>query len=78
MNLKKPKQEVLNQINANVSGIIYNHLSNNLGNSMRIDAGGLTYTLQQAIAIAVTEGFRTLLENQYTDDDFENDMALKP
>ena len=78
MNLKKPKEQVLSEIQARAAGSVSSHLRNNLGDSLRIDTSSLTYILQNAIAMAVTEGFRTLLENQYTDDDFERDLTLKP
>lgn len=40
--------------------------------------GPMADIMSQAIARAVAEGFRVIMENQYTDDDFENDLGLKP
>ncbi len=34
--------------------------------------------LSRAIGQAVVEGFKTMMENQYTDEDFEQDIGLKP
>lgn len=75
MMLKKSKEEVLKEIQARAASSIYNDLSNM---NMRVDTSSVTWTLQQAIAKAVTEGFRTLLDNQYTDEMFENDIGIKP
>ena len=33
--------------------------------------------LSRAIGQAVAEGFRTMMENQYTDEDFEQDIGLE-
>jgi hypothetical protein len=35
-------------------------------------------TLARAIGHAVAEGFKVMMENQYTDEDFEKDIGLKP
>lgn len=78
MNFKKSRQEVLDQIKANSSAAIYNHLNNSLGSSIKVDAGSMVYVLQEAISRAITAGFQTMLENEYSDEDFEKDITLKP
>lgn len=77
MILKKDKELVLNEIRSRASGTISSHLQSNLGAHMRIDTNSLAYTLQEAISMAITDSFRVLIENQYTDDDFEKDITLK-
>lgn len=77
MNFKVSRQELLDRIKSNSSAAIHNHLYNSLGNSIKVDTGNLGYTLQTAISEAVTAGFKTMLDNQYSDDDFEKDLTLK-
>lgn len=78
MMLKKPRHEVLNLIRANAQATVYSSLVNNLGYAMKIDHNSVANAMAQAIADAVESGFQTLLENQYTDADFERDLTLKP
>lgn len=75
MMLKKPKEQVLEEIQARAAAVVYNDFANM---NMRVDTQSVTWTFQQAIAKAVAEGFRVLLENQYSDEMFENDIGLKP
>lgn len=75
MILKKNKEEVLKEIQDRASASISSDLRYL---NMSIDMNSVAWGLQNAIAKAVTEGFRTLLENQYTDDDFEKDIDLNP
>lgn len=75
MMLKKPRQEVLDEIQARAAAAVYNDFASM---NMRVDTQSVTWTFQQAIAKAVTEGFRVLLENQYSDEMFEKDIGLKP
>ncbi len=78
MILKKDKETVLSEINSRVDAAIHNDLQNAFGPGLRLDTHSLIYTLKSAIASGVEEGFRVLLENRYTDDDFEKDLTLKP
>jgi hypothetical protein len=74
MRLRKTKEEVLSEIYSRVSGSVSGQLYNlNLNNG----SNGMQYVIQQAIATGVADAFRCLLDNQYTDDDFEKDMQLK-
>ena len=82
MMLKKSKEEVLTEIGQNVASVVSNEFYRqgvNLGglniNGMHIPIQGdnFQYTIQVIIAEAVKEGFKTLLNNRYTDDDFETD-----
>lgn len=63
MRFKKPKEQVLNDIKWNAFAII--------------TRGNVSSDVADTIANAIEEAFRTLLDNQYTDEDFEKDMNLK-
>lgn len=76
--LKKPKEQVLSEINSRAMAACSYNLQQNLGHAMHMDSNSVAYALQSAIATAITEGFKVLLENQYTDEMFENDIGLKP
>lgn len=75
MRLKKDKEQVLSEIQARAAAVVYNDFQNM---NLRVDTQSVAWTFQNAIAKAVAEGFRVVLENQYTDDDFERDLTLKP
>lgn len=76
MILKKNQEELLNLIHSNVYSALYNDL-NILSHNDRVSMNDLHYCIQAAISTGVQEGFRTLLENQYTDEEFEQDIGLK-
>lgn len=73
--LKKTKQQVLDEIRMRATSSCYSTLVSYNPN-ISVDMTSFSYALQQAIGSAVAEGFRTLLENQYTDADFESDLTL--
>ena len=73
MKLKKSREEVLEQIRVNASAMVSSKLYNL---NMRVDPNSFSYQLQDMIASSIAEGFRVLLDNQYTDEDFERDMTL--
>ena len=72
---KKSKEEALNDIRGRVHGRINYTLTRTMGQS--IDMSPIIYNIQTAIADGIEEGFRALLDAQYTDDDFEKDLTLK-
>lgn len=74
--LKKPKDEVLKEIQSRALIASMNSLNISTGLEIRMDS--MIYQIQSSIAAAVTEGFKVLIENQYTDEMFENDIGLKP
>ena len=78
MMLKKPRREVLGLIRANAQGAVYSSLANNLGYAMKIDQNSVANAMAQAIADAIEIGFETLLDNHYSDEEFERDLTLKP
>lgn len=73
--LKKSKAQVLEDIHRRAMDATYNSINQN--QKLQVDTGPIMYMIQNAIAAAVTAGFNSLLENQYTDDDFEKDLTLK-
>ena len=86
MMLKKPKQQVLDDIknaayaaagpanNLNLSVDTY-QLQNALQNSFKLNG---QYGIQEAIAASVTAAFAKLIENTYFEAEFEQDIGLKP
>lgn len=78
MMFKKDQEALLASIYSNSRARIHNHLTSNLGPHAAIEPGDMTYIIQEAIAMAIEEAFRTMLEARYTDDDFEKDVGLKP
>lgn len=74
MMLKKPKQQVLDEIQARAAGAISYELQNM---QLQVNMGSAAWTLQQAIAKAIAEGFKVMIENQYSDAEFEEDLGLK-
>lgn len=85
MMLKKPKQQVLEDIRNAAYAASHNANSLNLSvdqyqlqqafqNAIRLNG---QYNMQQAIADAVAAGFSKLIENTYFDAEFEQDIGLK-
>ena len=71
MNYTKPKEQLLNEIHSNVhSAISYMFNSSNFGSSVSM-------TIQDAICDGIKEAFRTMMENTYTDQQFEEDLKRK-
>ena len=77
MNFKKPKQEVINDAYNAANGMIYSAFENvkygyvQNTNSSNIDA--LRHGITEGIRMAI----QSLVENTYTDQEFEEDMGLK-
>lgn len=76
MMLKKTREEMLNQIQANVHAATYNNLAK-LTWSSPVTMHDLQYAIQQAISDGVREGFKVFLDNQYSHEEFEQDIGLK-
>lgn len=72
---KKSKEAVLDDIRNAASAAVYNELTYNF--NLSFNKNDMVFSLQIAMAKAVEEGFRSMLDNQYTDDDFENDITLR-
>lgn len=76
MKFKKDRLQVEWDIAADAEAAAKYSLQNDLGGSPAM--GPVTDAVSKAIGQAVRAAFRTLLDNQYTDDDFEKDIGLKP
>lgn len=72
---KKSKEDMLREIERRAAAAMGSDLQNA---NLRVDFGSVAWTMQNAIARAVAEGFKVMLENQYTDDEFEQYIGLKP
>ena len=77
MMLKKSKQDVLNEINVAASNAISSTLQGSLHGSMKLEVGSISWAIQKAVADAVEAGFSKLMDNIYSDTEFENDMTLR-
>jgi hypothetical protein len=69
MRFKKTKEDVLNELKWNAKAVI----SNQFYHQPDLSRENLAFVM----AMGIEEAFRTLLDNQYTDEDFERDMNLK-
>lgn len=70
MNYTKPKEQLISEVYSRVYGVassnMYNLQGQPLGNA-----------ISSAIAAGIQEAVRTLLENTYTDQQFEEDIGFK-
>ena len=90
IHFKKSKEDVLAEVHARCYGNIQYHLQNDLNNllklennyngspSISLNSTQMSIAIAHAISRAVQEGFRVVLENQYTDEDLERDLTLSP
>ena len=76
MNFRVDKQELLNKIRGDAQNASMSYLYQ-LTSGNEITMYQLRDAIANAIADAVEQGFSTMLENRYTDEDFENDVGLK-
>jgi hypothetical protein len=77
MMFKKPKQDVLDEIFMVVDNKINYTLQSNLGSSININTGSVSYAIKQAIAEGIREAFSVMIDNVYTDAEFEEDIGLR-
>ena len=78
MNLKKDKYSVIRDVEARVICAVNNELNALSYNAANISMNDLKGRIANAITKGVGDGIMALLENMYTDDDFEKDLTLKP
>lgn len=86
MKLKKSIQDVQYQIQSQATSIAANSINYAFQQIYGYDSGGqqnqvnetMKNAIAKAIGLAVAESFRVLMENQYTDNDFEKDIGLTP
>lgn len=74
---KKEKEVVLEDVKWRVYNRVENMLQNYTYNG-QITLDKLMEAIKYSISEGVTEGLNAMLENQYTEDDFERDLTLKP
>ena len=77
MNFKKPKDAVIEEATQAAGNVLYNHfyeLKTRLSSSpVNSNIDQLQWAMQAAFRAAI----KSLVENTYTDNDFEEDMELK-
>ena len=73
MNFKKPKQQVAQDAANRAQNIIMNSLSvHNNGN-----VGGIGYSITTAISDGIKEAILSMMDDMYTDQEFEEDIGLR-
>lgn len=77
MRLKQDRYSIIRDLEARVMCQVNNELNALSYNAANISMNELKARITNAIASGVSEGMKTLLDNLYTDDDFENDLNLK-
>jgi hypothetical protein len=75
MMLKKSKEDILMDVQVRVGAKLPNVYQD--GSGFRVDFSGLNWAIQSAITNSTVEAISTLIDNQYTHDDFERDLQLK-
>lgn len=78
MMLKDSKENVLFKIESNVRSAVINEISWKLQPGNQVTINDLSQCISDAVTAGVREGIQTLLDNRYSDDDFERDITLKP
>ena len=76
MNFKKPKEEVINEAFWAAQSQVGRTLSSRLGHH---DPGpqSIRMAIEQAISDGIEAAVRSLVENTYTDQEFEQDLTLR-
>jgi hypothetical protein len=72
MNYTKPKEKVLDEIRVNA----FTAVSRNMGNLGNAPMTSVAYMIQSAITEGIVEAFKTMMNNTYTDQQFEEDTKL--
>jgi hypothetical protein len=73
MNFKKSRDELGRLINAEVNTAVYSRLNSLAGQPMT----SLGYIIAEAVAYGTQRAVEILMENTYTDQEFEEDIGLK-
>jgi len=72
MNYTKSKEQLLSEIRVNA----YSAISIHMGNLNSTPHGSIHNAIMSAITEGIVEAFETLIENTYTDQQFEQDLKL--
>ena len=79
MKLKVDKDHFLRTVHADVKYAVeqsfYANTPSHYGEQVSVNFNEIIY---RAVAAGVTSAMKRLIESQYTDDDFERDIGLKP
>ena len=77
MNFKKPKQQVIDEAAYAASGQIYHAIGNIKNGYMNEAPNSMLDQLAWGIEAAVRSAVKSIVENTYTDQEFEEDLNLK-
>ena len=73
MNFKKPKQQLASE----ASWRAYNKITSNLNSLQYSNQTGFAPIIAEAVRDGIEEALNSLIENIYTDQDFEEDLTLR-
>lgn len=73
MMFKQPKENLI----ASINSVVWSATNSQLGGLQNAPVHNYQYIIQSAIVAAVTEAMKELVENIYTDTEFEQDLGLK-
>jgi hypothetical protein len=77
MNFKKPKQQVIEDASYAASNEISSAFSNIKSNYMYTNAGSVIDNMQYAISSGIRKAVESIVNNTYTDEEFEEDINLR-
>ena len=77
MNYKKSKNEVINEAWAAANSSLYSDFYNLKNGLMNNSNNSNLDQIQQAISQGIEAAIRSLVENTYTDQEFEEDLSLR-
>jgi hypothetical protein len=77
MNFKKPKQQVLDEAQMRAEDRIRGVLRNTLFQGASMDPNSTINLLTFAISQGIAEALKSMMENVYTDQEFEEDIGLR-
>jgi len=77
MNFKKPKHEVINDARYAASNVISSAFNNLKYNMMNNSGQSTIDSLQYAMTDAISMAIESVVNNVYTDEEFEQDLNLR-
>ena len=77
MNFKKPKHQVIDEAMGAASSSMYQTISDIKYNGQSHTLGSNLDRLGAGINVAIASAVRSLVENMYTDQEFEEDLTLR-
>jgi hypothetical protein len=76
MNFKKPKHQLLEEARQAAESQVRNTLTSGLP-GMTMDSYSVSGVFARAISMGISEAVRVVIDNTYTDQEFEEDMDLR-